>query len=861
MSGPVLGPVLTGADIDREARRVQVEGEPGIDGIDFVEVIGNYPGSERFVPRAPVQRTLLVHLLNDAVPADLDATRVSIVGGVRTDPTINPVRVVWAYPALAVAGEAGSPPGPLPAGVEEFDTDLVDGALPQGAAVRRRVLVVRTSSSGDWSTYLLRLLGAGGEGVPDGFDEPLSSMPFSFTIDCPSHLDCCAPTPAAVAPSGSPLQDYLARDYEALRARLVDRLSTLMPRWSDRNPADPAIMLAELFAALGDRLAYWQDAVAVEAYLGTARQRTSVRRHARLLDYVVHEGCSARVWLALTTDIPTLLGAGAAVADAVPAGFAPQPVEVHGGGGAVFETVADARLTPQRNQVPLDSWQDPDHVLPSGTTSAFLAVPAGQGTLGMLAGHVLVLADLPSPGPGNPAGGPVAAGDPAVRYAVRLDRDPVVHRDLLRSEVDIVEVTWHRDDALPGPLRVSEPAADGTAQVRAVALANVVLADHGASVSGEPLPAEPESAASGAPYRPRLARTGLAFVDPADPLPSAGAGALATPDPRSAGAALTLDDGERRWTPVPDLIGSSRFDAHVVVEPEPDGVARLRFGDGVTGRSPGRQPVFSAHYRLGGGSAGNVGSGRLTTWLTRPDGAPAVDSGAVLTVWNPLPAQGGTDPEGLDQVRQLAPFAFRTQLRAVTTDDYAAVAETVPGVQRSVDRRRWAGSWYVHEVTVDALASGAGDDAVGPAVASLLEVRRMAGVDVEVTQPVFVPLLVGLFVCPAAGYLAADVERALLEVLSARPLPGGATGLFHPDRFTFGQPLYVSDVVATAMAVPGVAWVDVTGFARLADPPSATAVNLAAGVIRVGSREVLQCDSDPNNPDAGRVDLVIGGGR
>ena len=42
---------------------------------------------------------------------------------------------------------------------------------------------------------------------------------------------------------------------------------------------------------------------------------------------------------------------------------------------------------------------------------------------------------------------------------------------------------------------------------------------------------------------------------------------------------------------------------------------------------------------------------------------------------------------------------------------------------------------------------------------------------------------------------------------------------------------------------------------------TATAVNLAAGVIRVGSREVLQCDSDPNNPDAGRVDLVIGGGR
>ena len=30
----------------------------------------------------------------------------------------------------------------------------------------------------------------------------------------------------------------------------------------------------------------------------------------------------------------------------------------------------------------------------------------------------------------------------------------------------------------------------------------------------------------------------------------------------------------------------------------------------------------------------------------------------------------------------------------------------------------------------------------------------MAGVDVEVTRPVYVPLLVRLFVCPAPGYVA-----------------------------------------------------------------------------------------------------------
>ena len=34
-----------------------------------------------------------------------------------------------------------------------------------------------------------------------------------------------------------------------------------------------------------------------EAYLDTARRRISVRRHVRLVDYPMHEGCNARAWV------------------------------------------------------------------------------------------------------------------------------------------------------------------------------------------------------------------------------------------------------------------------------------------------------------------------------------------------------------------------------------------------------------------------------------------------------------------------------------------------------------------------------------------------------------------------------------
>jgi hypothetical protein len=795
------------ADIDRAARRSLIEGSPDLDGIDFVEVLGDH-------------RTLLVHLLNRAVPADV---HVEVRGGVRADPRINPVRVVWAHPAPAVAGAGGVAPVPLP-GVDAADRALVDAALPAPQAVRERVLVVRTSSTGDWSTYVLHL--HGDAGPPDGFDAPLALCPFSFTVDCETDADCAAPSPAAPAPDSRVVSDYLARDYDALTTRLLDRLSALMPGWDDRNPADPVVMLAELFAHLGDRLAYWQDAVGREAHLGTAVKRTSVRRHARLLNYPVREARCAQVWLAVTTDVPTTLpsGAPASTADAA------SPLASHEAGAAVFETTASADLHPARNGMDLHTWGDPDHVLPAGARSAYLAAGTDPG---LAAGDVLLLVDCPAPRPpGTPAGDPVhlSLGDPGARFAVRLDADPVLHTDPLAPGVVVVEVHWGSADALPVPLRASQPGPDGAPAPRAVALANVVPADHGATVLDEPL--VPAQAPRGAPYRPRLARTGLAY--PSGALP-----------------ALSLHDGRRTWTAQEDLIGSGRLDARVVAETDA-GVTHLRFGDGRFGRLPAPGAVFTADYRLGGGPAGNVAAGRLDWWLPRADGTPVETGGARLQVWNPLAAAGGTDPEPAGSVQRLAPTALRTQLRAVTARDHADAAGTVAGVQRAVARRVWTGSWYAVQTMVDPRADAAGDPAVPAAVTALLEQRRMVGTDVEIVRPVYVPLLVGLSVCLQPGFSRAQVRRQLAEALSVQ-------GFFHPDRFTFGQALYLSDLVAAAMAVPGLGSVDVAVFARLGGPDD-TAANRAAGRVDAGPLEVLRCDTDPNNPEMGRVDLEVGGG-
>ena len=832
------------ASVDAGARRTLVAGAPPPDateppkptGIDFVEVVP--PALIRSVlgvAKTPQWRMLAVHLLRGPVPSAWDSSRVAVVGGVRADPDRNPVGVAWAASARSIAGPDGGPRGPLPPGVTPSDRAIVAAAV----APERldRVLIVRTTTPGDLSGYVLRILAADEVGLPPELDPPLAHDRFSFAIDCPSTLDCATRAPAGLEPGEQPILDYLARDYPLLRRRLLDRMAAVVPGWTDTAAADVGVTLLELMAHLGDLYAYRQDAAAVEAYLTTARQRTSVRRHARLLGHVMSDGCAARTWLALTTDAVVTLPAGSGVGD---------------GGSTVFETTRTVTLLPARNAIALHTWGDRIHTLRAGSTSAFLAVPTGE-VPDLRAGDVLVLAELPRGGAGD-----ARQGDPAHRQAVRLTRDPEERADAYADGVRVLEIRWAAADALTRPLTVAESAPDGTPMPRAVALANVVLADAGASVRDEALTQVGEGR-----YRPRLARTSVAFVDPVDPRagPSAGHGSARSavePDQPSARAALTLDDGRRTWVTRGDLIGSSAVDPHVVVEPDERGVAWLRFGDAEHGRRPAYGTRFVAAYRTGFGAAGNVAPESLTEPLLRPDGTVAFPAG--VEVWNPLPASGGQDPEAIRTTRQLAPHASGSRLRAVTVDDHRLVAEQIDGVQRAVARRRWTGSWHAMEVLVDAETERADDAALTREVLGLLERRRMAAVDVEVSRPVWTPVHVELSGCVLAGCSAAVVTGRLRELFSAGLTPDGRRGVFHPDRFTFGQPLRLSDLVATAMTVSGIAWIQVTGLRRLGSSDADNRRNLADGELRVGPREVVRCDSDPSLPEFGRVDITIGGG-
>ena len=754
------------------------------------------------------------------------------------------------------------------------------------------VLVVRVDRPGDFSTYTLVLGEPDGNPVAD-LDSLLSSVDFSFKVECLKGFDCAAGCRCAPDPVDEPEIDYLALDYASFRQLMLDRLAVTAPAWTERNPADLGVTLVELLAYAADHVSYQLDVTGTEVTLSTARLRASVRRHTRMVDYRMHDGSNARTWVhvevadgagAVTLPLHTRLLSQVPGLPRMLVDPSPDYTAALAGGPAVFETMEERTLRDSLNRFALYAWGDRECCLPAGATSVSLRGRHDD----LHQGDVLVLVEHRGPRTGNEAD-----ADPAYRHAVRLSEEPTFTTDPLGSwfddpadplaPQDVTEVRWDEADAIPFALCLSAIDVDGVFHDDVShALGNIVLADHGLSRSEDlPLvprsdsklayPTEPSACDAAPPegrparYTPSLREPGLTMTgtigrplpgdDPRQPArfdPGDSATAALTWQPRHVLPAVRLLDGDaaEEWVPRRDLLASDAFSAEFVAETDERGGARLRFGDGEYGMRPRPDSLLTAHYRVGNGTLGNIGADSL--WHV------VANVGGIEAIGNPLPARGGTDPESIDRARQDAPVALRVQERAVTPADYVAVAQRHPGVQRATATERWTGSWYTMFLTVDRVGGRPVDAAFEDELRRHLERFRMAGHDLEIAPPHLVALDVVLSVCVLPDYYRSDVEREVLARLGPGRRPDGVRGFFHPDNLTFGTPIYLSALLAAVQAVAGVRYVEPLTFQRLGDPASS---GIGAGVLRFAELEVPQLDNDPNFSDRGTLRLEMEGGR
>jgi hypothetical protein len=761
--------------------------------------------------------------------------------------------------------------------------------------------------AGDFAPYVLTV------DVPE-LEPHGRSVRFSFMAACPIDVDCPREPYCPPLVVGEPALDYLAKDYASFRRLLLDLLPQLNPHFEERNPSDVGIALIELLAYVGDHLSYFQDAVANEAYLSTVRRRISARRHAKLVDYRMHDGRNAWTWIHFavsdacalpapprTTKIVTRLSSApaASAAPGAPGVFLdPRGVTIEQlerdpafAGAVVFETSHGADLDPRNNEIRVHTWGNDECCLSIGATEAYVYSASASGLIvrpPLRVGDFLLLEEVR-----GAATGLAADALPAHRQVVRLESvvdaaDPLygdeldVEGDLQRwasgATLPLLRLRWRREEALSFPMCVSARTERGQ-RIRNVSVArgNLVLADHGVSCT-ERIDL-PEPVREDRPFRLPLRFGPLTMqCQPADAQYDPLFMRLRTPRMRldcrveetqpAVALVVWFPNGMwERWLPVPDLLDSGPGDQSFVAEIDDGGRAILRFGDDEYGREVGGAIRFDAVYRVGTGVAGNVGADSMAH-IALPE-MEVLCKERITGVRNPLPARGGVDAETIEEVRVRAPKAFRAkQLRAVTEADYALAAGELPDVAGAVATFRWTGSWYTVFLAVDPrdpadLVTDADgrtrlSDRIREALARFVTTRRLAGYDVEIRPPEFVPLELEVEVCPASGHFQADVRRAVEEALSNRRLPDGRRGLFHPDNFTFGQAVYLSQIYAAIERVEGVASSVVRVFRRFGREARG---ELDAAVLPIGPWQIARLDNDPNFVEHGVVRVDVNGGK
>ena len=692
--------------------------------------------------------------------------------------------------------------------------------------------------------------------------------------------------------------DYLAKDYQSFRRLILEQLNASVPNWRETHTADLGVTIVELLAHAADYLSYYQDAAMTEAYLATARQRISVRRHARLIDYRLHEGCNARCWVQLWVDRETAAGAGSggeeganaraeAGADDCQRGLdVPAGLDVLTYSGhlpsiliqdsiehktaeqrqpLVFRTLEARRLYPEHNEIEIYSWGAESFGLAAGTTSAAL-----RGHLELQLGEVLIF----QRGSGLEATDPQGT-DLQRRQTVRLclpPRHTLDNTPGVDQPVKITEIQWFAEDALVIDFPVSRRHGDRIWHNLTVVRGNLLLADHG-RVYREKLEPVPEEG----PYHPRLERRnvthrapydgGRAYLEPAiealrsDPrraLPAVTLYPLKPGEPvadRAPEAAQGADhwSGDA-WHPRRDLLSSDRNARDFVVEIDDNGFACLRFGDNRNGRRPRPGTAFEAVYRVGQGPEGNVGAYSLRH-LVIPESLHQKASRqgmSLIDVRNHLAGAGGLGPESVEAAVKRGPEALhsRSSRQSCVIDaDFVEIAERHSEVFRAAVDHRWSGTTRVTQLFIQRAGGRSLDELLVARLHRFMKPRLVAGTELEILPPQHAPLHIRLRVWLEPTGIREHQTSKLLARVGA-----GEIELLRPDYFTFGQNVYLSEVIAETVALPEITDVKVEIFQRWGQPPKG---ELEAGEISIGPFEIAQLENDPAAFHRGILDIEV----
>ena len=211
-------------------------------------------------------------------------------------------------------------------------------------------------------------------------------------------------------------------------------------------------------------------------------------------------------------------------------------------------------------------------------------------------------------------------------------------------------------------------------------------------------------------------------------------------------------------------------------------------------------------YRIGGGSATNIGVNVITQFgTTRFDvngPSDTINQNVIesLRCTNVTAAIGGGDLPTTEEVRNMVSFNFAAQKRAVTINDYNSLVRTMPSkfgapAKASIVEEDNAIKVKVLSLTPNGKLTESVSNTLKQNIANYLSNYRMINDYIEVTTAKVIDLSFELSVVIDATQNQGDVITNVI---------GGVNGYFTPQRQQLGANVNVSDIRRIIQDVPGV---------------------------------------------------------
>lgn len=252
------------------------------------------------------------------------------------------------------------------------------------------------------------------------------------------------------------------------------------------------------------------------------------------------------------------------------------------------------------------------------------------------------------------------------------------------------------------------------------------------------------------------------------------------------------------WLCRDNLVYSDPSDEHYFIQTDENDITRVYFGNGSHGKIPEKGAQIRATYRVGGGVHGNVGPNMITV-ISNASGLQNL----AAKVTNEEPATGGEERASIDRAVRYAPTVFKSRRRAVTREDYVALAKQFSGVAKA---KAEVSSWNYIDLYIAPAGGEVATDLLKRDLLSYFEDLRMMTTLIRIKDPIYVPIYITAEVNVKSYYFQEDVKNQIEKSIDEEVL--------NFDELDFGKPVYLSKVYEAIENIEGVDFVNVSEFCR-----------------------------------------------